>query len=62
MSAFDENRNGFLNRNEINDQREFQGGDFNRDGALNRGEFGLADSMLMKTFENRNSFLFLQIH
>jgi hypothetical protein len=51
MSAFDENRDGFLNRNEINVQREFQGGDLNRDGALNRGEFGLADSMFVNNLK-----------
>ncbi len=61
MSAFDENRDGFLNRNEINDQREFQGGDFNRDGALNRAEFARVDSMLMKQIweSSYNHFLFI---
>jgi hypothetical protein len=47
MSAFDGNRDGFIDRGEANDAREFGAGDFNRDGALNRAEFSRVDSMLM---------------
>lgn len=49
MSAFDGNRDGFVNRLEANDQREFQQGDRNRDGALNFQEFARTDSKLIDT-------------
>lgn len=39
MSAFDGNRDGRLDDNEKMDAFEFQAGDVNRDGALNRAEF-----------------------
>ena len=52
MSAFDGNRNGLIDRNEASDAREFAAGDFNRDGALNRGEFGRVDSMCLKNLLN----------
>jgi len=44
MSAFDGNRDGFINGAEFNDAREFAAGDVNRDGALNRAEFARVDS------------------
>ncbi len=50
MSAFDGNRDGFIDRLENNDAREFQGGDFNRDGALNRAEFSRVESKLTAIF------------
>jgi hypothetical protein len=59
MSTFDENRDSFLNQNEINDQWQFQGGDLNRDGNLSRGEFGFADTMLMNNFENVNLLILI---
>ena len=49
MSAFDGNRDGIINRLEGNDQREFQQGDQNRDGALNFQEFARTDSKLIDT-------------
>lgn len=49
MSAFDSNRDGYINRLEGNDQREFQQGDHNRDGALNFQEFARTDSKLINT-------------
>lgn len=51
MSAFDSNRDGFINQLEGNDQREFQGGDRNRDGALNFQEFARTDSKLIENVE-----------
>lgn len=45
MSAFDGNRDGFLNPLEQADQNEFRFNDANRDGALNFQEFARADSM-----------------
>jgi hypothetical protein len=45
MSAFDGNRDGFLNPLEAADQNEFRFSDGNRDGALNFQEFSRADSM-----------------
>lgn len=47
MSAFDENRDGFINRLEANDQREFAVGDATRDGALNINEFARVESTLI---------------
>ncbi|UJR35408.1 hypothetical protein I4U23_028165 [Adineta vaga] len=44
MSAFDGNRDGFVDGREINDAREFGAGDVNRDGALNRAEFSRVDN------------------
>ena len=44
MSAFDSNRDGRVDFLEQTDQREFQAGDMNRDGALNRQEFGRVES------------------
>lgn len=44
MSAFDGNRDGFLNNAERQDGREFNYGDRNNDGALNRSEFARVDS------------------
>lgn len=44
MSAFDGNRDGFLDYNERMDQAEFQFGDANHDGAMNRAEFGRVES------------------
>ena len=44
MSAFDSNRDGRLDYLEQTDQREFQGGDVNHDGALNRQEFAHVES------------------
>jgi EF hand len=44
MSAFDGNRDGRLNNAERSDAREFDRGDRNDDGALNRAEFGRVDS------------------
>lgn len=44
MSAFDGNRDGVLNNLERNDAREFDRGDRNDDGTLNRAEFGRVDS------------------
>ena len=60
MSAFDSNRDGYINQLEGNDQREFQGGDRNRDGALNFQEFARTDSKLIETVEestDTHSFL-----
>jgi len=51
MSAFDGNHDDFLNRNEINDAREFGAGDANRDGALNFNEFARTDSTLKNTLK-----------
>jgi hypothetical protein len=45
MSAFDGNRDGFLNPLEQSDQNEFRFNDVNRDGALNFQEFARTDSM-----------------
>ena len=45
MSAFDGNRDGYLNPLERADQNEFRFGDANRDGALNFQEFARTDSM-----------------
>ena len=44
MSAFDSNRDGYLDYNERMDQAEFQYADGNRDGALNRAEFARVES------------------
>lgn len=43
MSAFDGNRDGFINNAERQDAREFDRGDRNNDGALNRAEFARTD-------------------
>lgn len=43
MSAFDSNRDGFINNLERQDAREFDRGDRNDDGALNRAEFARTD-------------------
>lgn len=44
MSAFDGNRDGFIDRREASDAQEFAAGDVTRDGALNRAEFARVDS------------------
>lgn len=45
MSAFDGNRDGYINPLEQADQNEFRFDDVNRDGALNFGEFARTESM-----------------
>lgn len=45
MSAFDGNRDGYINPLEQGDANEFRFNDRNRDGALNFGEFAQTESM-----------------
>lgn len=54
MSAFDGNRDGFINRLEANDQREFAAGDVTRDGALNFQEFARVESKLTNYLRKKN--------
>ena len=44
MSAFDANRDGYLNANEIADANEVRFADGNRDGALNFNECNRIES------------------
>jgi hypothetical protein len=48
MSAFDSNRDGYLDPSERQDAREFQAGDVTRDGALNFNEFVRVEGKLQK--------------
>ena len=44
MSAFDGNRDGYLNMNEVADANEVRFADVNQDGALNFNEFARVES------------------
>ncbi|CAF3882875.1 unnamed protein product [Rotaria sp. Silwood1] len=44
MNPFDSNRDGRIDPLEQADQREFNYGDTNHDGRLNRAEFGRVDN------------------
>ena len=55
MSAFDGNHDGRINNAERSDAREFDRGDRNDDGALNRAEFGRVDSEWSEAHEEQPS-------
>ena len=48
MSAFDSNRDGFLDASERQDAQEFARGDVNHDGALNLREFARIEGSRLK--------------
>ena len=56
MSAFDGNRDGYLNPLEQADQNEFRFADANRDGALNFQEFARAESMYSSVSHHSPSY------
>ena len=55
MSAFDGNHDGRLNNAERSDAREFDRGDKNNDGALNRAEFARVDSKWLEVLDEQPS-------
>lgn len=61
MSAFDGNHDGRLSNAERSDAREFDRGDKNNDGALNRAEFARVDSTWLEVPDEQPAQIALTI-
>jgi hypothetical protein len=59
MSAFDGNRDGYLNAFEMADANEFRFADANRDGALNFAEFSRVESNYQQIQSSSTKFVFV---
>lgn len=60
MSAFDENNDGRMDMQERKDKMEFNYGDKDDDGAMNRQEFGRVEGELIEMKE-KNSILLIHL-